>query len=81
MKPYDPNLVLYYWPYDCTVIMIINYDCKTFIVQGYMQQILRALYNKHEVASNKSCLLLADPILKSLLKPRLNTMCCDIFCC
>jgi len=24
---------------------------------------------------------MADPILESSLKTRLNTMCCDIFCC
>jgi len=31
---YDHNLVLLYWPYKLTVITIINYDHKTFIVQA-----------------------------------------------
>ncbi len=31
--PYDCNLVLKYWPYDGTVITILNYGRKNFIVQ------------------------------------------------
>ncbi len=31
---YDRNLVLKYWLYDDTVITIVNYDRKTFIVQA-----------------------------------------------